>query len=340
MGPEQTGTGGSTLPLPDTCGIVIVTHNSADVITECIRACLRYPNHRMLVVDNASSDDTVRLARSERVQVVANSQNRGFAGAANQGIGVLDVPFVLILNPDAWLQEGLAALRDAVSEPGVGAAGGRLVDRNGYEQRGFQFRSFPTVWTLVFEILGLNRLWPGNGVNQAYRFPELPQGTVEVDQPAGAFLMVRRTAWAEIGGFDESFYPVWFEDVDFCKRLRNAGYRIRHVPAAVARHVGGHAVKRLPWSSRQLFWYGSLLRYASKHFSTSARFAVAVTLTVGCFPRMLFGFLRARSGKPLSVYIRIVRMAAESLRWGERRPDEAVSCVVQEKSVRSVNVRQ
>ena len=100
-----------------------------------------------------------------------------------------------------------------------GLAAGKLVDKTGVAQKGFTIRRFPTPASLIFELFGINRLWPSNPVNRRYRYldRDLDQpGPVE--QPAGAFLMFRRDVWKRLRGFDESFHPVWFEDVDYCRR--------------------------------------------------------------------------------------------------------------------------
>ena len=139
-------------------GIVVVTWNSADVIGACLDACLRFPNVRVAVVDNSSSDGTAEEVRKRpQVLLAANSENRGFAGGVNQGISMLDEPAVLILNPDAVPVKGFDRLASAVAESGVGAAAGVLLDSEGQPQHGFNVRRFPTPWTLAFEVLGLNR---------------------------------------------------------------------------------------------------------------------------------------------------------------------------------------
>src|SRR6266498_5785975 len=86
-------------------GVVIITYNSADVIGRCLDACRRFPNLQVLVVDNASTDQTVNEAQRRRgVRLIANTENRGFAAAANQGIRALETDFVLLLNPDTELK--------------------------------------------------------------------------------------------------------------------------------------------------------------------------------------------------------------------------------------------
>ena len=91
-----------------------------------------------------------------------------------------------------------------------------------------------------------------------------------VDQPAGAFLMFSRIAWESVGGFDERFWPLWFEDVDFCARIKSAGFCTYYDPEGVAKHAGSHSIRALPLENRERYWYGSLLEYAEKHYRSSA----------------------------------------------------------------------
>ena len=300
-------------------GIVIVTFNSADVIQGCVLACLALPNADIVVVDNASTDGTVnRVPRGDRVRVVANGTNRGFAAAVNQGVEALPAEeAVLILNPDAVPVRGIEELERTIQRAGVGASTGRLLDADGRDQHGFNVRGLPTAATLAFEALGLNRLWPSNPVNRKYR-QVAPETEAMVEQPAGAFLMIRRSVWAELRGFDDSFFPIWFEDVDFCKRMRNAGYRIVYVPGAIARHLGGHSASKLSWSERQLIWYGSLLRYASKHLTKVDRGMVCAAVMLASVGRMLTSMPRFGVAEPLGVYSKVVWLAGQCLRKGER----------------------
>jgi GT2 family glycosyltransferase len=294
-------------------GIVIVTYNSADVIEECVTACLRV-SPAVVVVDNASDDGTAgRVRQFPDVSLIANETNRGFGAAVNQGVAVLETEAVLILNPDAIPVQGLAALERCALRKGSGASTGRLIGPNGRDQEGFNIRTLPTAWTLALEVLGLNRIWPGNPVNRRYRLPT-PSVESVVEQPAGAFLMVRRAAWEALGGFDEGFFPIWFEDVDFCKRLKDRGYRILFTPEAIAIHQGGHSAGRLSWKQRQLFWYGSLLRYASKHLSIASRRAVGLAVILSCIPRMLGGMVQVGISESVSVYSRVVWLAGQCLR--------------------------
>jgi GT2 family glycosyltransferase len=297
-------------------GIVIVTYNSTPDIGPCLDAALA-TGAELVVVDNASEDGTRSEVERRNVRLITNLSNAGFAAAVNQGIRVLHAPLLLLLNPDAIIQSGLEHLRDACSDPQTAAAGGTLVDNFGQPQLGFMVRRFPSAAALCMECLLLNRLWPHNPVNWHYRCLDLDYSApLEVEQPAGAFLMIRRDAWERLGGFDESFYPLWFEDVDFLKRAKESGYHICYVPGAVAKHTGGHSIRKISLEFRQFYWYRSLLTYAAKHFPPGSEKAVCLAVIVGSVLRTVLGIPHQRSLKPLAVYGKVVRLAGRQLFFG------------------------
>ena len=261
---------------------VVVTYNSGAELAACLEAVLRWTPH-VVVVDNASRDNSCEVARQYPVELVRNRTNLGFAAAVNQGFGQATTPFVLLLNPDATVLEGRDEL---VAAAEAGASTGLLVSRDGTPQVGFSVRRLPTATALLFECLGINRLWPGNSSNCRWRCLDLDLTQPQpVEQPAGAFLMIRRDAWKQIGGFDERFFPVWFEDVDFCARLLRAGYVIRFTPTAKAYHGGAHSVGQLGWWDKQLFWYQNLVRYSWRHFPLPAALGVIGAAVVGALLR-------------------------------------------------------
>jgi len=300
-------------------GIVIVTWNSQDHIEECLRAAVERCAE-VVVVDNASSDATVDLVRRRgNVRLIRNQTNRGFAAAANQGAASLVSDLILLLNPDVTLETEIEPLARACEEPGVAAATGRLVNEDGSAQVGFMVRRFPTALTLAFEAIGWNRLWPGNPVNRRYRCLDLALNVAaDVEQPAGALLMFRSDAWRRLGGFDEGYHPLWFEDVDLLRRAATMGCRVRYVPAVVARHLGAHTARQLSFRCRTLYWYDSLLTYTSKHFGHSRRMMVCVSVVIGSLARMPFSVWRVRSLQPLVVYGGVIRLAVRALLHGPR----------------------
>jgi GT2 family glycosyltransferase len=226
----------------------------------------------------------------------------------------LDAPFVLLLNPDTLLETGWEALVECCRKPGIAGACGKLVDAAGRPQTGFAVRSLPSATALCFEVLGLNRLWPRNPINWHYRclgFGFSAAG--EVEQPAGAFLMIRRDVWEDLQGFDERFHPLWFEDVDFCWRAREKGYRMYYTPQAVAKHTGGHSLRKISLEKRQLYWYRSLLGFASRHYRSSTSRLVCLAVFLGAIPRMLVGVVAIRSLTPVVLYGKVMALAGKTL---------------------------
>ena len=293
-------------------GVVVVTYNSADVIGRCLDSSLGFPT---VVVDNASGDGTLDVVRQRpSVRLISNVTNRGFAAAVNQGVAALETELLLLLNPDAELITPIDPMEEACKREGVGAAGGRLLDEDGQLQSGFTLRRFPTPAALIFEVLGVNRMLPWNPVNRRYRCldVDLDQPS-EADQPPGALLMFRRDVWQQLGGFDTQFHPLWFEDVDFCRRTRNLGLKIGYVPQVTARHRGGHSVAGLDRRCREVYWYVSLLRYASKHFQPYAYRGVSAAVVLGSIIRAAIEMVRWRSARPLKVYAKVVKVAGRSM---------------------------
>jgi len=293
-----------------TLGIVIVTHNSSTCIASCLNAA--GPHGSVIVVDNASADNTVSIVKSfPSVSLIPNTINKGFAAATNQAIAQLNTDCILLLNPDAILQTSVAPLIQACTAPGYAAAGGLLLDPTGQPQKGFMIRRFPTAATLAFEALGLNSIWPSNPINKRYRYADHdPNQPCDTEQPAGAFLMFRRDTWVAFKGFDERFHPLWFEDVDFLQRIQSAGHKIRYQPAAIAIHQGAHSITQLEDSKRVFYWYDNLLMYAAKHFSIVAFRAVALAVFCGAAVRL------CRRSSSAKGYAKVMRLAAKAVIYG------------------------
>ena len=285
------------------------------------------PQVSTVVVDNASSDRTADLVRARGgAKLIANDRNRGFAAAVNQGVreaGGND--FILVLNPDTELLTAVDTLVESAGRHGLAA--GRLVDAAGNAQAGFTIRRFPTPISLVFELFGINRLWPSNSVNREYRYldRDLDQPGL-VEQPAGAFLMLRPDVWKTLGGFDEQFYPVWFEDVDFCRRAAAAGYRIAYVPSVAARHRGGHSVSRISAQRRASYWCVSLLTYAAKHFGPAAFRGICAAVVLSSVPRMVAGMISEQTLSSVVTYCNIMRFAGLCLVSPGHVKKSAVTC--------------
>ncbi len=263
--------------------VIIVTYNSAAHIARCLES-LAPTDAELIVVDNASRDDTVDAVRKfSRVKLIQPGANLGFAGGCNLGARQSNGEVLLFLNPDTSLRSSLAPMERALQEnPNCVAAGAQLVDASGLPQRGFLVRRFPSTTAVVFEMLLINRLLPNNPVNRRYRYWDMdPTQPANVDQPAGAALMVKRRDFEAVGGFDERFYPLWFEDVDLCLRLKRAGGMIAYIPDVVIEHQGGHSLASVDFSEKQVYWYRNLIYYVGKNLGWRASCLVRAALLCG-----------------------------------------------------------
>jgi GT2 family glycosyltransferase len=262
---------------------VFVTSDSREQALECI-AHLREPEVAgVVLVDNASADGTAAAVRSAHpdVKVVELTEPSGLAAALNRGAVEGEAPFVLFLNDDVFAVPGsirtlLGALEgraDAV------AAAGRLVDGDLTTQDGYRPRAFPSAATIVARLIGLERLWPRNPWTGGHlRHPLGIDATVEVDQPAGACLLVRRSAIERVGGWDERYW-LWYEDVDFARRLAAVG-PLLYVPAAPFRHIGGATARRLSAAEGLRRYLDGILQYSRTHLSRGGRRVVALVVAV------------------------------------------------------------
>lgn len=227
-----------------------------------------------IVVDNASSDGSATMVREAfpEVILIANPENRGYAAGNNQGIERAGGAFVCLLNPDTQVPPGalerlVAFLRE---QPRAGAVAPRLVHPDGRIQE--SVRGFPTPWALLEEVLGGAGRWiadrfPGKErcARGPYRVPVA--GLTEptpVDQPMASCLLVRRKALEQVGPMDERF-PIFFNDVDFCFRLREAGWEIWYLPGVHVLHHGGAATRQVrPAMIRES--HRGLHRFYAKHY--------------------------------------------------------------------------
>ena len=307
--------------MKETISAVIVSYQSSDVIAKCLDALADIDD--VVVVDNASSDGTRAVVESgfPGVRLIANEANRGFAAAVNQGVRAATGDLILLLNPDTVLKTSVQPMVDICAR-GVGIVGGRLVGADGQAQLGFNVRAFPTAATLAAEALLLNRIWPGNPINRRYRCLDFDlDAPGACDQPAGAFLMFSRKAFEEVEGFDEQFFPLWFEDVDFCLRVKQSGFQVVYEPAATAVHEGGHSLRRVALQSQQVAWYGSLLRFAKKHFSAAAAGRLRLAIRMGLALRWLGCALGAGNREQRQAYGKVWRMIAPQASEHNQEPD-------------------
>lgn len=258
--------------------VVIVNWNAGEQLRRCLESIAAarrdgFALARVAVVDNASADGSCEgLGNlSLPLAILRNDRNAGFAAACNRGAAGSAAEYLLFLNPDTRLYPGSLARPVAFMESPEGAATGivgiRLVDERGETSR--SCARFPTLATMLSKALGLRRLSPR--LFPSYAMTEWDHAeSRDVDYVTGAFFLVRRSLFAELGGFDERFF-VYLEETDFARRARSLGRTCRYLADARAFHRGGGTSERA--NAERLFYAASSrLLYARKHFGAGAAF--------------------------------------------------------------------
>lgn len=223
---------------------IIVNYNAGELLRGCVDSLLACPlDIEIIVVDNASHDGSLdSLTAVPQVRIIRNPTNVGFPAACNIGLQAASATFLLFLNPDCYFQPGAVATMLASLQSGerVGMVGGLLVNEDGTEQGGGR-RAVPTPWRSFVRAFGLHRFaerWPKLFYDFHLHKQPLPNAPIEVEAISGACMLVTREAVADVGLWDESYF-LHCEDLDWCMRFRQKGWKILFVPDALIFHALG-----------------------------------------------------------------------------------------------------
>ncbi len=263
--------------------IVIVNHNSTDELVACLSSIDRhgmgYEMH-IIVVDNVSHDDVDRVSRRfPVVELMKNPYNAGFARAVNDGLSRGSADFIMVMNPDTVVTPGFFEnmIDFMVAHPRIAILGPKVLNEDGSLQG--SARSFPTFSTLLFGRTSLlTRFFPRSPLARK-SMPVLSSDGVspmDVEWVSGACMLVRRSAVSTVGKVDERFFVYW-EDVDWCRRMRDGGWRVVYYPRATIVHrVGASSETKIMKSL--LTFHISFFRYYEKY----ARMPLVMTAPLVC----------------------------------------------------------
>ena len=282
-----------------TLSIVIVNYNKGALILSCLDSILKTSEGLpldVIVVDNASSDGIAEVLpnRYPQVRLIVNSVNLGFAKAANQALATTQGLYILLLNPDTVVMEG--ALRTLVgyleANPEIGALGPQMVGPDGIVQ--LSCRRFPGYSTALFGHYSLLTRWfPQNPFSRRYLLSDWDHRTVRaVDWVSGACLMTRRDVLERVGFLDEQFF-LFNEDVDWCKRIRDAGWKVVYVPEARVIHHIGASKDKVP-VALVIARHRGMVHYYRKHLRRGLFWdrLVALLIWVRCGCHLLLNMMR------------------------------------------------
>ncbi|MBI2305292.1 MAG: glycosyltransferase family 2 protein [Chloroflexi bacterium] len=251
--------------------VVLVSFNTRQLLEECLASLFPELNDLaedggVVVVDNASADGSADRVRERFPQavVVKNPTNRGFAAAVNQGIALSRGEYVLLLNPDTTILNGaVAALVSFLdAHPQVGVVAPRLLNPDGSHQHS-AFR-FPSLWMSFLDFFPLNHKLVSSPLNGRYP-PRAYLAPFPADHPLGACFLIRRRVVEEVGPLSEDYF-MYCEEIDWCLRIKRAGWLIYCQPQAQVIHYGGQSTRQV-WPAMFYELHRSRLLLFRKHYS-------------------------------------------------------------------------
>ncbi len=255
-----------------TISIVIANWNTKELIKQCVESIFdstpqEEVQYEVIIIDNASTDGSTEYLRSQsgRITLIENKTNAGYAKACNQGIKIARGKFILLLGSDTIMKAGtlFECVKFLDNNIDAGAVSCKLLNPDGSTQN--SLKKFPELKNAFFTYLSLDKL------NRDYDMAEFKyDNTIEVEQADASFLMVRKDLLEKIGYFDES-YRILYNDVDLCRRIQKAGYKIYFLPDFSIIHYGSHSTKNADFGLRKIM-YSDIYRYYCRNFGFKAKF--------------------------------------------------------------------
>jgi N-acetylglucosaminyl-diphospho-decaprenol L-rhamnosyltransferase len=305
------------------CSIVIVSYNTKDITDTCLTKAELASQHsheilgnktKIIVVDNASSDGTVDMIQTQHptVDLVALSENLRFAKGNNIGLKRTQTPFILILNSDAYLEKEtlVKILQYVQTHPDcdvltcqLNFADGKLQTVGGY---------LPTPLRTIIWALGIDSLpLIKNVIHPIYMHtPSAYKTDRELEWCSGAFMLLKDEVYKKTGGFDENIY-FYMEDVEFCRQIQDAGYKIIFTPDIAVTHLGGESSKAIKTKEKLQRNINGMMYFMSKYYPRSLKFMKAA-LTIGMGLRMLFyGIMGDKEGA--AIYYELFQFVVSKL---------------------------
>lgn len=277
--------------------IIIVNYNTKQLTMAAIESVyaskINYL-YEIIVVDNASKDDSVEALRLKfpTLVIFENKENVGFSKANNQAIKIAKGHYILLLNSDTIVQEDtLQIMLNFMEEhPKIGASGCKVVLPDGTLDKACR-RGFPTPQASFYYLIGLAKLFPTNPRFNQYQLGHLdPDQDYPVDCLVGAFMLLRREVIAQVGLLDEDFF-MYGEDIDWCYRIKQAGWGIYYYPYTSIIHYKGASSRKKPFKIIYEF-HRAMILFHHKHFSEKYSFVVNGLVYVGVAIKLLLSLVK------------------------------------------------
>ncbi|WP_342576314.1 glycosyltransferase family 2 protein [Paenibacillus sp. FSL M8-0142] len=279
--------------------ILIVNYNTRQLTLDCLRSVYASETeftYEVIVIDNDSKDDSVQAIRQEfpLVRLIENTENTGFAKANNQGMAAAQGRYVLLLNSDTVIQRDTLQTMVAFMDrnPITGASGCKIILPDGSLDKACK-RGFPTPSASFYYAFGLSKLFPNEPRFNQYQLGYLdPDQEYPVDCLVGAFMLVRRETIEQVGGLDETFF-MYGEDIDWCYRIKQAGWGIHYYPRTTIVHYKGGSARRRPFKIIYEF-HRAMILFHRKHYRKKYNILVNGAVYAGVGLKMLLALLTNR----------------------------------------------
>lgn len=276
--------------------VIIVSFNTKDLLRQCLRAVLasqtKY-SFEVFVVDNASTDQSAEMVRAEfpGVKLIENQENIGYARGNNQAIKkILNsgggglIRYILFLNPDVEMAADTLDKMISFMEqnPETGIAGCKVLKEDGRLDLACR-RSFPNPVNALWRLSGLSFLYPRSKYSSYNLTYASEDEIMEIDSVMGAFMMIRRETMEKIGVLDENFF-MYGEDLDYCFRAKQAGFKVMYAPITSVVHHKGSASRKLPGKAL-LEFHRAMQIFYNKHHRERHNFLVNLLVAAGIWLR-------------------------------------------------------
>lgn len=272
--------------------IIIVNFNSNNYLGKCLESIYANPpdcDFEVIVVDNASTDDSISIVKNvfPQVDIILNENNKGFSAANNIGIKASQGKYILLLNHDTLIRNNaLNVLLDFMSNnPDVGACGPKILNSDGTIQHQCK-RGFPTPLSTLVHMAGFNKLMPKSKLFGHYLMTYIDINQInEVDSLSGSCMLIRKEILVNIGGLDELFF-LYGEDLDLCYRIKQGKFKIYYVPQAIITHFGGVGSRAMSYKSIIEF-YRSMIIFYVKHYKNKYGIIIKSLVFIGIYIKMI-----------------------------------------------------
>lgn len=252
--------------------IIIVSYKSKDTLGTTLDSvfgsAMPY-SYEVIVVDNGSGDGTAEMVQGQYLQtILIRNVNNGFSAGCNIGLNRASGRIALLLNPDTKLETNTlgecVSLMDKRSD--IGILGCKIIKEDGTLDLACR-RSFPNLANSFFRLSGLAKFFPNSAAISSYNLTNLPEDQeTEVDSVMGAFLMIKREVIDKIGLLDEDFF-MYGEDLDWCWRCKQAGYKVYYYPKVICHHYKGSSSRKVPYLALRAF-YNAMWIFYKKHYAS------------------------------------------------------------------------